>query len=409
MKFANYYFEGSQLNNLGDNLQLLAIDYIYQQMGIPKNDLIQISKHDLAIYDGEYAILPVSMPLVDYVENGLAGRFSPKIIPVFLGLTLLRDFLLPEEVQYLSQYAPVGCRDERTMQTLHRHNVPAYLNGCITALLPNAGIDRSNLTKVFLVDIPSELEPYIPAHLLENAQRETHLKKGASKQAKQMATDQYEMYKNEAALVITSLLHCSSPCMAAGIPVVLAKTACSYRFGWLEKLLPIYTREDFPNIDWAPTPVHYEEHKQALLQNAMACIRWAQQNHEQKYTISAFYEDRAKKPYIVDTFESIKAKINSLWSKDKPVKYAVWGLTQLAEQVVHYVKQNYPLAQLAHVYDKNRRLAFDGIMPEDPEALVNRPEEFIVVTAVAATEEAMLLFEKIGLPEDMYAFGEIVV
>ena len=42
MKFANLKFNARGINNIGDNLQLIAIDNIYKEMGIDLNDIIYI-------------------------------------------------------------------------------------------------------------------------------------------------------------------------------------------------------------------------------------------------------------------------------------------------------------------------------------------------------------------------------
>ena len=55
VKFANYYFKGKSMNNIGDNMQILAIDYIYQQMGV-QDDIVYIDKNDLPTYEGEYVV-----------------------------------------------------------------------------------------------------------------------------------------------------------------------------------------------------------------------------------------------------------------------------------------------------------------------------------------------------------------
>ena len=131
-KFANIEFTAKAVNNIGDNIQLIAIDEIYKKMGIPSSDIIYINKNDLATYNGEPVILPISMAIVDYTEKGWANRFSDKIYPVFLGITMAKDFLCPEEVDFFKKYEPVGCRDERTLDTLKKYGINAYLSGCIT-------------------------------------------------------------------------------------------------------------------------------------------------------------------------------------------------------------------------------------------------------------------------------------
>ena len=105
MKYANYYYRGGgYFNNLGDYLQILTIDYIYKKMGIDTSEIIYIDKKELAEYDGEPVILPIAMPLSDYKERGYAGKFSAKITPVFLGLTLAKSNLLPEEVSFFKKH-----------------------------------------------------------------------------------------------------------------------------------------------------------------------------------------------------------------------------------------------------------------------------------------------------------------
>ena len=61
-------------------------------------------------------------------------------------------------------------------------------------------------------------------------------------------THRYQEYQDNASLIITSLLHISTPCVAYGIPVILARDLISYRFSWLDKLLPIYSENDYEGV-----------------------------------------------------------------------------------------------------------------------------------------------------------------
>ena len=97
MKYANILFNAHSTNNLGDNIQLVAIDNIYKKMGLSTDDIVYIDKNDLPTYDGEPLILPISLALVDYQEKGWAGRFSKKIHPVLLGISLAKDSLYKED------------------------------------------------------------------------------------------------------------------------------------------------------------------------------------------------------------------------------------------------------------------------------------------------------------------------
>ncbi|GHU64180.1 hypothetical protein AGMMS49983_09360 [Clostridia bacterium] len=409
MKFANYIFKGKGYNNLGDNMQLIAIDNLYERMNVPLDEIVYINKNNLSSYDGEDVVLPVTMPLVDYVPNGLAGRFSPKIRPVFLGLTMVRDFLYKEEVEYVKRFEPIGCRDERTLQTVRNAGVNAYLNGCITATLPERTQIVTPKGKVFLVDIPEAVEQYIPQDLLERAERVTHNRFGETEDPKRMMAELYDRYKNEAALVVTSLLHCSVPCLSAGIPVILAKTVCSYRFGWLEKLLPIYTKEQFDQIEWVPEKVEYSVHKLNLIENTIAQILSSQDRFETAEKVHDFYLNRVRKAYVVDAFMSLQLFLENNWNYDESYKYGVWGLTQTSEYLDEYVSRNYPKATFSYLFDRNESIEYKGLKALSPDHIVDYPDIYIFVTTPAARNDAISYFREIGRSQKMYATVDLMI
>lgn len=402
MKFANYYHRNSSYTNLGDQVQLLVFDYIYQQMEIAKEDIVYIEK--TADYDGEPVILPVNMPLGDYFEHGFVERFSSNITPVFLGLTLWRDKLSQEDVDYLRRHEPIGCRDERTFCIVQAHGIQAYLGGCATAVLPRRTWKESSKNgKVFLIDAPEELKEYMPSEILENAIICTHTLCDTQRETKEIAIERYRQYAEEASLVITSLLHAASPCMAMGIPVILARDCVSYRFGWIDKLLHIYTPDEYDKINWNPAPVAYEQHKQYLLEfikkrlTGVPCEEEAQAIHD-------FYMDRDHKEYEVEVLHPIQKYIDSMWTDpDKTYDYAIWGLTEIAGLIIDYIGQRYKNARLCHVYDSRRRLRLRGIMAVHPDNIANHPEETVFVAAHSASEPAKEFFKEIGRMEDTYA------
>jgi hypothetical protein len=410
MKFANYSFHARGVNDLGDNMQIIAIDEIYKKMGVDLGDVIYIDNQDLATYKGEYVILPITMPLVDYRQNGIAGRFSPKIVPVFLGLTMVKDTLMPEEVTYYNKYSPIGCRDERTLNTLRKYGIDAYLHGCITVTLPRRNDEGERYEKVYLVDVPESLIEYIPKNLLERALVKTHIHKEHIEDPKETMRLYYQEYIDNARLVITSLLHCSVPCMAAGIPVILAKERISYRFSWLEKLIPVYDQTDFGEIDWSPNAVECEEHKKRVLEITSKALMAAFRKYSDIYDLSYYYETRKKKEYVNDACFSLMEYINTNWiDKNKCYEYSIWGLTQIAEYIVSYISDNYPNAQLMHVFDSFRKEKFAGLVSERPENIVDYLEEVVFVTTNGAEKAAIELFNKIKKPKNTYAFMKVVL
>jgi len=408
MKFANYIFNARGVNNLGDNMQIIAIDAIYESMGISKDEIIYIDKNDTGTYKGEYVVLPVTMPLIDYTEGGISGRFSPNIIPVFLGLTIAKDTLMKVEVNYLNRFEPIGCRDERTMETLRNYHVQAYLHGCITATLPERQDESKKFDKVFIVDVDPTIVEYIPKELKENAVFLTHMHEGVDN-PKSMMLDYYNRYKNEAKLIITSLLHCSVPSMAAGIPVVLIKKGISYRFGWLEKLIDVYDCNDIDQINWYPEPVFYREHKERLLRITKNRLQTEFDKYSDIYDLSWFYEKRQRKDYIVDAFIPIKSFIDRVFVDfNKQYNYSLWGLTQMSTLTYNYISAKYPNAVLRHVYDKYRRVVFEGRLTEDPDMIQNNSEDIIILTSNGPNKMAKELFEKIGKDNESYFLFELI-
>jgi len=408
MRFANYKYVGKNINNLGDHVQILTVDYLYQTMGIPAEDIVYIDKDDLQVYDSESVRLPVSMPLIDYKERGIAGMFSEQIEPVFFGLTMAKDELLPEEVDYLKAREPVGCRDERTWHTVTCYGISAYLSGCLTVTLPVRKSYPEKHNKVFIIDPTVGLQNHIPHSITNDAIRDTHLFYEKIENPTQKAAERYAQYRDEAKLVITSLLHCSVPCMAMGIPVILAKDMVSYRFGWLEALLKIYTPSEYTNIDWNPSPVEYSSHKELV-----TMLFQKRMNGENASTeisqVHNFYMDRERKDYIVDAFLVLQKFIDNTWvDHEKEHNYAVWGLTQMADITVSYISKRYPNAKLTHVYDLQVGLKFKEMSALHPEMISSYPDEVVFVTTVSAAYKAKQFFEKINKPKHLFCILEII-
>lgn len=408
VKFANYKYHGRHINNLGDHIQIMTIDYLYMCMGVDKKEIIYIDINDLSTYDGPPVLLPVSLPLVNYSEHGIASMFSKNITPVFFGLTMPKTDLQPDEVEYLKKHEPVGCRDEQALQTMNKYNVDAYLGGCLTVTLPKRKQIDDVTGKIYIVDVPKEFKKFIPKSIAERAVWDTHIYHDYMENPTQVAVNQYKKYWEEASLVITGLLHASVPCMAFGIPVILARDFLSYRFAWLEKLLPIYTKEQYEEIDWNPMPLDIESHKELVKQ----LFQKRMYGKDATFEISElhkFYMDRDKGTYINDVFIEIQEFIDETWKNhDEFYQYAVWGLTQMAEITVDYISRNYPNAQLTHVYDRQEGLIFRGIKAILPENIVHFPDETVFVTTVSAAESAKQYFESIDKDDTKYKTLRII-
>ena len=85
-----------QCMNMGDMMQTLAIASIYERMGIPEDQIVEIGINDIMEYDGDYMILPININLsLNWCTN--IFPLPAKILPVFIGLSYFSatDFPIP--------------------------------------------------------------------------------------------------------------------------------------------------------------------------------------------------------------------------------------------------------------------------------------------------------------------------
>jgi hypothetical protein len=281
----------------------------------------------------------------------------------------------------LKRIEPIGCRDEYTMTQLRQHGIKAYLNGCITVCMPlitSRDSQEKKRNKIFLVDVEPELEPYIPDEINNNAIRVSHLLPGSlSHDPIQEAERILELYRQEARLVITSRLHAASPCMAMGIPVILAKNEFSSRYTWIDRFIPFYNQSQYSHINWNPRPVELESHKEKVLRLVISRITATREETLLCNEVSNFYEQRDKREFTTALSKTMPMIINKR-KKTEAFAYSIWGISILAESVYQYMAENYPNANLAHVYDKYRKMEFHGLMSESIDVINDHAGDFLI-------------------------------
>jgi len=235
----------SHSTNLGDQIQSLATERFLGEKPL------SVERHELKAYEGEKVILLMQGY---FVADNYRCAFPPSknIVPVFVGFhianikTTLQHYSSPETVNYLKQYAPIGCRDGSTVSFLRKKGIEAYLSRCLTLTFPRR--DENVVGKsFFFVDTPEWLKPsrftnkrfnemYKAAVFLS---QETNAEGDDEK--RQIALERIEMLKNEAKLVVTTRLHIASPCIAMGIPTVLIlPLRYPKRFDMLKGIIPFY-------------------------------------------------------------------------------------------------------------------------------------------------------------------------
>lgn len=425
MRYANLKDHASTSINFGDYLQFIVIASLYKKMEIPDSDIYYISGEEIESYHGESLLLPLNFISTIFIRNNKLA-ISKDIIPVFLGLSLsnmkekldVKQFFEREEnVSFFMRYAPIGCRDAYTFDIFKQYHIPAYLNGCLTATLPLRKISQTP-KKVIFADAPSDLLPYVPSKLFENCEFVTQQACFSEDEIADyrkifdFIRKRYEYYQKEAALVVTSRLHVAVPCTAMGIPVIFAKDYIDARFSWMEKLLPVYSLENYDQINWTPSCIQYEEMKREIISLAISRIQSVFNQYEKMNFISSFYLLRPFQRRYFDSHdithkntERLKRFMQTYWQPTLPIRFALWGITKNAPFWIQFIQSRYPQAEFSMAIDSYKNGEFYGLSIQTPEALIQDPHCYVIVIAVSAVQDAMLLFQKTERTESQYCIA----
>ena len=85
--------------NLGDHLQNIVIKDLYKMMGIKEDEIYVLNFNEISTYSGDYLILPINQA----ISHALNTFISPKIIPVFLGISRDTSAITQDEELYMKK------------------------------------------------------------------------------------------------------------------------------------------------------------------------------------------------------------------------------------------------------------------------------------------------------------------
>lgn len=211
--------------NIGDEVQSVAAMRLLPQVDylMPREEIHTFDKECKLICNGWFT------------DDANAWPPSDKIDPLFVSFHATakkgvnKKIITPELASYYKQYAPIGCRDKKTVEYFKNIGVDAYFSGCLTLTLENTFNTRSE--KILLVD-PLRFnytKPYrefivdslVPEKYKKDVEIICQRRTDLSVSVEQRFKDAEELLKKYATakLVITSRLHCALPCLALGTPV----------------------------------------------------------------------------------------------------------------------------------------------------------------------------------------------
>lgn len=401
--------------NLGNYVQWIAIEKLYSYVGIDEKDIIRLSSEELRTYNGEQMILPINYIMFDtdmcaYTTRDKRFVFSDCITPLFLGFSVKNGYWewTEERIEYFKKYEPIGCRDYLTWKTMVDLGIKAYLSGCITWTLPLHKNRKAGNTTYF-VEAPKALEKYIPLELKKNCKcisQEIEITEEEFydySYGYRLTKELLEEYDRNAKLVVTSRLHCASPCMAMGIPVILAKEYYGHPYDLLKKFLPMYSYKNLEQIDWNPGTVDMESYKRIALDCAKKRLLGEnadEQIHKLHEEFVMLYSNGYEEEKMDLNF--LFQKLDSRYDKNAKFNYAIWGISKDAEKIYEYINIHYPKAKLVKVIDSFRKQDFHGVMSQTPDILKAQDDFLVIVATLNCCAAARSLFKHLGKQEEKY-------
>lgn len=255
--------------NLGDCVQTLGALNLLERFGITPDIMID-RDHEIG---SAPQIAQFEQPVPTLINgwfkrNGQEWPPHPNLDPVFMGFHMrpqkCKELLLAPSIAYLKTHGPIGCRDTFTQTLLEEHGVEAWTSHCLSLLLPRRQQRPEHQTETFVVSRDEKILAHLPDHL-RPLQFICHYSSNSSFEPNiDYMKTLLALYRDKAARVVTTLLHCALPCIAMGIPVIMIypeaeakqRKSDQERLSSLSTLLPIYTHTDLEDVDWFPSPVN---------------------------------------------------------------------------------------------------------------------------------------------------------
>ncbi|NEP79123.1 MAG: polysaccharide pyruvyl transferase family protein [Okeania sp. SIO3C4] len=322
--------------NVGDMIQTLAaVQYL------PKIDYYLERRQGKNISSD----LPDSFCIMNgWYSSGMLPP-PPNITPFYISIHINTPEMLTDEVvKHLKEHQPIGCRDRSTLNLLKSYDVDSYYSGCLTLSFPT--IQEKTPGKIYIVNLDQRGLKLVPEEIKEKAVSVDYItyrdlltlikvKKGKILRPIEGVTERFQeileipqifinpefsslfpkiwtdkelenlihlfkarsllkMY-SKASLVITNRLHCASPCLALGTPVVFIPRKKHLlgdsRFETVGRYIPLNMEaEKSSDIEWKPQPVNVENHKRFLRMLCQKAVEM-RENPLKKIPLSQFYED----------------------------------------------------------------------------------------------------------------------
>lgn len=414
--------------NYGDFAQSIALEYLYECMGIPKETLYHITVDELADYDGEELLLPFNY-FYSLLLDCETGKYttSSKIKPIFIAVTLADNnygrfkgnILTEEALGIFKANQPIGCRDEYTRKLLESNGISAYLQGCLTNILPKRE-DDGKAEKNILVDCPIEVLSAMPESFLKDAEIMQNSFYVGDMSKEELWADvkaHYAYFRENACRMISSRYHAVTPCYAMGIPSIFIRRkydmqADDVRLDTLNPAIPLYESDSYESIEWAVKFEDFSEMKEKMIRLASSKIRGDVETdlivEVRRYfekRIGEFEKRRGKRE---NRYRSVlREYVKANFPYPNKGRYVIWGAKPTFCMNGH-------VSIVDYIQEENPKLVFEGWVDTYKEGfLANKPiikpkqlraEEglFVVIASENGLQAALENMKEAGIDENHF-------
>lgn len=248
--------------NVGDHIQILASEALLRRAGLHPS--FQVDR------DNEIAHTPAisTEAGVGLLMNGWfktnPAEWPPHSAykPVYLGFHI-RLFQSPSligraAIEHYGIHGPIGCRDRYTLSLLRSYGIEAFLSHCLSLVFPRRIRDPERQKEIFVVSRDRRILDYLPVSLGDYKFLSHYSDDASFARNKMRAQEILQIYREQAKLIVTTMLHCALPAIAMGIPVVVffppneaaAHESDRERFSSLAEIVRVFLPTETSLVDW---------------------------------------------------------------------------------------------------------------------------------------------------------------
>lgn len=398
--------------NIGDYVQSYGVENAYHKLGYTDNDIVKIEKFHVQKYQGEKLLVTMNNVYSGSGVNGSLNCFpTPEdIIPLFIGINCHDEDIVMNNISYFKNWEPIGCRDEKTYHIFMKYGIDSYISGC-SSILFSKRKENSKQSRVFLVNTPEKILDYMPPEIAEKSEflsQYLYLKNFKENSDDSLFFYNYGLnllkkYAREAQLVITSNLHCLSPCLSMGIPVILVKDNIDYRFSWIDKFCRLYDCNNYSEIDWNCKGMDIEEAKKLLIDvyrdRVNDLVNRTKTSGKSIKNIHNFYLDRKRSDYNGEIVKKIVRKTNHI-QKNK-INILIWGAGRTGGLVFDEIEKNYEHINVQAFIDTFKRGIFKDKPVISPQNINLYDYDFIFLCSLPGKESALECMKQLNKQEEV--------